>query len=161
MPNQTCFFTGHRSFSKNRENVQELLRDILLILIESGVTDFYAGGAIGWDMFCESELLNMKKQYPQIKLHIILPCPPEIQTQLWNDENKKEYAHILSAAESTEIVSEIYSKDCMKMRNTRLVDSGNICVCYFNRNSSRSGTAQTVRMAYKKGKTILNLYYSR
>ena len=73
MPNQTCFFTGHRSFSKNRENVQELLRDILLILIESGVTDFYAGGAIGWDMFCESELLNMKKQFPQIKLHIILP----------------------------------------------------------------------------------------
>lgn len=158
MERNSCFFTGHR-------NVRF---DPLLIiktghaindLIKEGITDFYAGGAIGWDMICEELVLSLKKKYPYIKLHLILPCHPKQQTLNWSEEDKSEYDSILENADDVELVSINYSNDCMKKRNSRLVSLGDICLCYFNENDKRSGTGQTVRMAQKAEKRIINMYY--
>ena len=45
----------------------------------------------------------------------------------------------------------------MKKRNQRLVELGDICVCCYNENRIRSGTGQTVRIAEKQGKEIINI----
>lgn len=158
---QSCFFTGHRSFSSDRDtNAVNNLAAILPILAESGVTDFYAGGAPGWDMYCELSVIVLKKYYPNLKLHLILPCSPEKQSLNWNKNDKEKYKILFEFADSINIVSNDETKNCMKKRNARLVELGDICVCYFNKNDMRSGTAQTVRMAQKAGKTVLNMYFS-
>ena len=158
---QSCFFTGHRSFSYERDtNAVNNLAAILPILAESGVTDFYAGGARGWDMYCELSVIVLKKYYPHLKLHLILPCPPEKQILYWNDSDKEHYKILLGFADSVDVISDDYDKYCMKKRNARLAELGDICVCYFNKNDLRSGTAQTVRMAEKANKTVLNMYFS-
>lgn len=41
-------FTGHRNI-KIDENIKQKLYSILDEIIKLGVSDFYAGGAIGWD----------------------------------------------------------------------------------------------------------------
>ena len=46
----------------------------------------------------------------------------------------------------------------MKKRNARLAELGDICICYYNEKDFRSGTGQTVRMAEKAGKRIINMY---
>ena len=151
------FFTGHRIFKASDETIGNLVA-VLIKLIWEGSIDFYGGGALGWDMLCEKAVLKLRKEIPDIKLHLILPCPPEEQTAFWGMAQIEEYQKILKSADSVEIVSEHYDKNCMKKRNERLVELGDFCVCYYNEKHRRSGTAQTVRLAEKNGKEIINLF---
>lgn len=154
---KTVFFTGHRRYTLEPEKVYKLAR-LLSEFVKEGTEDFYAGGARGWDMTFENMVLSMRDKYFDfLKLHLILPCPPEEQTADWDIDDKEEYQRILKAADSVEIVSEHYDKDCMKKRNERLVELGDICLCYYDKKKIRSGTGQTVRMAEKQGKKIINL----
>ena len=159
MAMQSCFFTGHRSFSFDADSaIVEKFRDTLADLAADGVTDFYAGGAVGWDSFCAMSVILLRSYYRNVKLHLILPCPPELQTAKWNERDKAEYNTILKFADDIEIVSDNYDKNCMKKRNARLASLGDICVCYYNEKDFRSGTGQTVRMAQKANKLIINMY---
>ena len=152
---KSCCFTGHRKV-KITDELKAGLRRVLTGLIKTGVTEFYAGGAIGWDMLCEKTVLELKQEYCGIHLHIIMPCSLDEQTQKWDSQQITEYKGIIERADSVEIVSESYSKDCMKKRNARLVELSDVCVCYYK--NKRSGTGQTVRMAEKKGIEVINLY---
>ena len=130
------FFTGHRTNSFYTEDMRNLLR-LLRKFASEGTVDFYAGGARDWDITFESFVLLMRRDdFPFIKLHLVLPCPPEEQTANWNKSDKEEYQEILEAADSVEIVSEHYDKSCMKKRNERLVELGDICLCYYNERES-------------------------
>lgn len=151
---KSVFFTGHRKI-ENTEILYKKLERILRALIENGAADFYAGGAIGWDMLCEQTVLNLRKEYPHIRLHLILPCCEAEQTKNWTDGDKAEFHRILLSADSAEYVSQHYHGSCMKLRNAALVDSAECCVCYYK--ISKSGTGQTVRMAQAKGIKIINL----
>lgn len=158
---KSCFFTGHRYFSINRDiDAADNLAMILPILAESGFTDFYCGGALGWDAFCGFSIKVLKNFYPQVKLHLVLPCPAKKRIFNWKENEIREYTLLLQIADSLETVSNDNDKNCMKKRNARLVELGDICVCYFNKNDLRSGTAQTVRMAEKANKTVLNMRFS-
>lgn len=159
MSKKSVFFTGHRNFPLASDPAFiEHFTYVLFGCVEDGVTDFYAGGAYGWDAFCSLSVIVLKKRFPDVKLHLVLPCPPKIQTADWNEKNKDEHSLILTFSDDIEIVSDNYTKDCMKKRNARLVELGDICICYYNENDFRSGTGQTVRMAQKANKTIFNLY---
>ena len=155
MKEKSVCFTGHSKVKITNELIS-LLNETLISLIENGATDFYAGGALGWDMLCEQAIIDLRKKFPQIKLHLVLPCSSEEQTAKWNDIQKAEYQIILNAADMIEYTSDHYYDGCMKIRNARLTELADCCVCYYD-NRSRSGTGQTVRMAERKGIKIINL----
>lgn len=147
-------FTGHRILPKD-PTLAEKLSAQLEQLIAEGATDFYAGGAIGWDMLCENTVLRLREKHPHIRLHLVLPCPPEEQTARWNAPLITMYNSILEKADSVEIVSPHYCDNCMKTRNLRLVTLSECIVCYCS--SFRSGTAQTIRMAQSKDVRVIHL----
>lgn len=153
--NKSVCFTGHRNVKETAELKNALIKQ-LVKLIDEGATDFYAGGAVGWDMLCERAVIKLRERFPHIKLHLILPCPAEEQTEKWSESDKAEFRRLLLAADTVEICSKHYFDGCMKLRNQRLVDLADVCVCYYN-GKQRSGTGQTVRMAERKGITIINL----
>lgn len=154
---KTCCFTGHRNIKVN-DILLTRLNVVLISLIQNGVTDFYAGGALGWDILCEKSVINLRKKYPHIRLHLILPCSNQEQTEKWTDMERSAFYEILNLADSVEYTSKHYSANCMKIRNERLVMSSDFCVCYYNENRKRSGTGQTVRMAEVKCSKIINLF---
>lgn len=159
MPKTSCFFTGHRSFlPKNDHAVANNLKIILAALAEGGTTDFYVGGSYGWDAICERFVLMLKEDHPNVKLHIILPCPSEKYTSDWKEADQIPHSILLELADSVETVSDECTKESIKERNSRLVERGDICVCCYNKKRPRSGTGQTVRMAQKAEKTIINMY---
>ncbi len=153
--NKNICFTGHRNVKETAE-LKKALIDQLLELIDEGATDFYAGGAVGWDMLCESVVIELRERFPHIKLHLILPCSAEEQTEKWSENDKAEFKQLLLAADTVEICSEHYFDGCMKLRNQRLVNLADLCLCYYS-GKQRSGTGQTVRMAERQGKIIVNL----
>lgn len=155
---KTCCFTGHRII-KVTDKLKQLIVAELTKLIENGISDFYAGGAIGWDMLCEQAVIELRdKSYPHVKLHLILPCCPADQTLKWNENQKRTFFFLYKKADSVEFVTDKYDSRCMKIRNQRLVDLADCCFCYLNSTLYAGGTVQTVRMAAKKGINIINMF---
>ena len=158
MSEKACFFIGHRSFiPKYDRAAAKNLRILIAYLAEEGVSHFYAGGSTGWDMFCARSVLMMKQYYPQLKLHLILPCPPEKQSSDWTVENKLVYNVIFDSASSVEIVSSDLTKESLQERNQRLVEECEICICYFRRGRYRSITGHAIRTARKAKRSVINM----
>lgn len=156
---KSACFTGHRNINEDTEILGEILYNVLEYYIKNhGLTDFYAGGAVGWDTLAELTVLKLKKKYPHIRLHLVLPCSNKEQTAKWSAEQQKDFNTILSLADTTEYTSENYCINCMKIRNKKLVEYADICFCYMNINNKRSGTAQTVNISAKKNISILNFF---
>lgn len=151
-------FSGHRRLKISKE-MKLFLYYKICELVENGCDNFYAGGALGWDMLCEETIINLKKEkYPHIHLNLILPCPPEEQTLKWSQKDIKRYQNIISQSDYIFTVSDSYYDGCMKERNELMLKLCDCLVCYFNPKRFASGTGQTVRMAEKKGIRIFNLF---
>ena len=160
--NKSVCFTGHRTIAEDKETLSARLYALLERLVtEKKVTDFYTGGAVGWDALAALTVLKLRESYPEVKLHLVLPCPFEEQSAKWNEAQKAEHKHIASLADTKEFTSEHLDKNAMRIRNARLVElASDYCICYWNPKNFRSGTGQTVRMAQKKGIEVINLFES-
>lgn len=157
---RSACFTVHRTIKADISIFSALLSSVIERLItDKGVTDFYAGGAYGFDAVSAFSVLHLKENYSEVKLHLILPCSKEEQSRKWTAEQKAELEKLLGLADSVEYVSDRYYNGCMKARNARLVElASDYCICYWNPSNFRSGTGQTVRMAQKKGIEVINLF---
>lgn len=150
----TCCFSGHRRIpTENFEEISQKLRMVLIELIENGYIYFGAGGALGFDMLAEKTVLDLKRQHPQIKLILVLPCVS--QANHWREEDRKVYAHIKEQADKVVYISQQYTKRCMHERNRHLVDNSSACVCYLTENTG--GTVYTVQYALRKGLYVRNI----
>ena len=151
---KTCCFSGQRIIKITPEIVQRL-KDTIIDVIKCGVTDFYNGGALNVDQLCAETVISLRSEYPDIKLHLLLPCSCDEQIKGWNSNQIDRYQKILKSADSVTVLSKHYTNDCMKQRNRKLVELSDCCICYCI--NPRSGTGQTVRMAENKGISIYNI----
>ena len=104
-------FTGHRDLSCDIEDLKFRVCDALERMIKNAeITDFYNGGAIGWDILTAQTVLQLREKYPHIKLNMILPCSPENQSYKWTPEQKKTYFSILKQADSVEQISDTFDR---------------------------------------------------
>lgn len=154
MKNQTCCFTGHRKIPLDQlESVTQRLRDAVIATIKDGYLYFGAGGALGFDTLAAQTILDLKKDYPQIKLILVLPC--KTQARGWKQEDIEEYNRIMKAADKVVYTSQDYYNGCMHKRNRHLVDNSSLCICYLNSNTG--GTAYTVDYAKSVGCRVSNI----
>ncbi|MBQ8826836.1 MAG: DUF1273 family protein [Oscillospiraceae bacterium] len=152
-------FTGHRLIKKSTiEILRPELYARLEALAEKGYTDFYSGGALGWDTLCGETVLALKSKLPNVRLHMILPCPSEQQTLKWKQPDIQRYNAILSRADSIEIVSPQYTSECMLKRNLRLAQLADLCICFFDESRASSGTGQTLRFMKNNSVPIENMF---
>ena len=66
-------------------------------------------------------VLDLREEYPGIALHLVLPCSREEQTARWSERQRAAYDCICREADSCEFIAESYTRDCMRLRNQRLV----------------------------------------
>lgn len=154
MSKNTCCFTGHRKLPANK--IQTIVTNLdreLDALIENGVTDFMSGGALGFDQIAASLIVAKKEMGKKLRLIFALPC--KNQDAHWDEKQKELYQNLLGEADEIVYVSEDYDPFCMKRRNKYMVDHSAYCICALLH--EKSGTAQTVRFARKKGLKIINV----
>ena len=151
-------FTGHRILPQSADLGKKLYSVLEKWICTQGITDFYAGGAVGWDTLAADTVIPLREIYPQVRLHLVLPCSSREQTARWSDAQKKEFYRILRLADSAEYITEHYYSGCMKERNARLVGYADMCCfCFWDSHAYNSGTGQTVRLAQKKNLIVINL----
>ncbi len=154
MADAACCFTGHRVIPAGKVPAlySQLIHEIDL-LAAAGYTDFYAGGALGFDTLAAQAVLQAKEYQPALRLHLVLPCPA--QHLRWHSSQRHTYQMILAQADSVTYAAEEYSQQAIWQRNRMLVDSSSFCLCYLIR--AKGGTAYTVRYAHRQGIFLKNL----
>ena len=154
MRRMTCCFTGHRHISRwEQGRIRKRLEKVLEDLIQQGVRYFGAGGALGFDTLAAQTVLELRKQHPQIRLILVLPCVN--QTRGWSEADIQVYEDIKTAADKITYTSQDYTPGCMHKRNRHLVDNSGVCVCYLK--EATGGTAYTVKYAQQQGVPVINL----
>lgn len=155
MREHTCCFTGHRRIPQDKLlAIRNHLKTAVMSAIEDGYIFFGSGGALGFDTLAAQTVLEMKKQYAQIRLILVLPCLS--QAKYWREQDISEYERIKRSADKVVYTSHEYTYDCMYKRNRHLVDNSSLCICYLNEQSG--GTAYTVKYAESRGLSIINLF---
>lgn len=154
LKSKTCCFTGHRVMSNQEKQIAAVrLRQVIAELVKEGVVYYGAGGALGFDTLAAQTVLEMKKEYPQLRLILVLPC--EDQTRNWRSEDIATYEDIKARCDKVVYVSRRYTPDCMYKRNRHLVDHSGTCICYLKNDTG--GTAYTVGYAERRKLWIMNI----
>lgn len=154
MKEYTACFTGHRQIPFGQTIlIKRRLDKVIADLVQQGIIYYGAGGALGFDTMAAQAVLRARRNYPQIKLILVLPCPT--QADRWAARDKEIYEEIKRQADKIVYVSEHYTKSCMFQRNRHLVDYSGICIAYLTEDNG--GTAYTVNYAQSKGLQIINL----
>lgn len=153
-PNTCACFTGHRAMTEDElKDSAALVSKHIAELYNQGIKNYYAGGAIGFDLAAAVTVLNMKRVYPDITLNLALPCP-DYQGK-WTRSQIELFERVRSRADSEMYVSDSYHRGCMHARNKYMVDRSVICIAYMKK--KEGGTFNTVEYALKKGIKVISL----
>lgn len=164
----TCCFTGHRPGDGGiryvaGEEAYEALLDVLdraiLEVYEQGVRNYLCGMASGFDLVAAKRVLALRRTErlgSDAHLIAVQPFPDHICT-IKGGRWQRDYDEVLQCADDVCVVSAAYDKDAYKARNAFMVDRSSWVIAFWKGNQ-RSGTGQTVRMAMKKERTVVNLY---
>ncbi len=151
---KSCCFTGHRGLSFVEEKtIREKIRMAVKKLISIGVTTFYSGGALGFDMLAEEAVLEEKKLNGEIKLILAIPYPSHEEG--FPLKEKERYKKIAESADGVIVVSDNYYKGCMHKRNRYMVDRALYLVSFCKKISG--GSYYTKKYALESGLKILEL----
>ncbi len=152
----TCFFSGHRILEKKEAQLMKsLLREEILNKINDGVARFIAGGAIGFDALAAEQVIDIKKDYPDVKLVLYLPCKNHFSK--WTKKDIERFNEIKQQADEIKYIYEgKYISGCMQMRNNTMVKDSDCGIVYLAKRRG-SGSAQTVKFAKEKGIPFVNI----
>lgn len=166
---KSCAITGHRptrykwKYQESNNGCRRLkkrLREQIIALYEQGVRHFWAGGALGVDMWAGEILLELKKepQYSDLKLHLALPFAG--YNDKWDSVSKKRMAILLKNCTSFITVGTADKPaESYKKRNYYMVDQADcLLAVYDNNRTIRSGTGMTVNYAKKRGVQIIYIH---
>lgn len=145
----TVCFTGHRDLPETTSaEYRTLVRDTqnaIISTIDRGATDFYAGGAQGFDLLCAELVLLLKERYPRIRLHLVLPYAGFARGE--------RYKPVLEQADEVIDLFSKYRRGCMMIRNRRLVEEGELCIAYLRKETG--GTFYTVSVARSQEREVV------
>ena len=152
--NTSVCLTGHRNLAGVPLGAARRgYRSAAYAAYAGGITHYFAGGALGFDMLASVTLLNLKKELPNLTLSLVLPYRGH--TKSWGPADIALFERISERADETVYLSNSYHPGCMSVRNRYMVDRSVVCLCYLI--YATGGTAYTVGYARKRGLSVVNL----
>lgn len=149
-------FTGHRTIPVERQNeIRARLVEAVSLACKSGITYFYSGMAMGFDLMAAETVLSLKGKYPEIRFIAVVPFIR--QSCRWSSIEKEHHQRIISQADRVIVLSEHYFKGCLLRRNDFMLEHSCSLIAFYD-GKPYGGTFYTCREAVKKGMDILNLY---
>lgn len=155
-----CFFTGHRRLPAHcKPMLVQKLRSTVSYLYAHGVTDFYAGGAIGFDTLAATAIIDLRREHTGMRLFLELPFLN--QTDNWKEDEKRIYDFIVSQADGIHyacaetVHTASRCRTLLLTRNRTMVDKCLHGIVYYS--GIHGGTEYTVRYAEKMNRELVNL----
>lgn len=159
--NDTCCFSGYRpekmplpgAFGAAIPDALSVpLREALRAAVRAGCTRFWTGMSRGFDLWAAQAVLLLRQEAP-VKLGCAIPF--EGQDRGWDASWRALYAQVRRCADTEAVLAPAYAPDCFAARNRFMVERASRLICYYD--GRPGGTAQTVRLARRRGLIIDNL----
>lgn len=157
----TACFTGHRSqklpwrFNEDDERCKDMkarLRAEIEKAIQRGYRTFLCGMALGFDMMCAEAVLDLKREYPDIRLIGAIPC--QDQDSRWFEKDRVRYRKLVKKLDGVRCIYDSYiGPECMLERNRYMVNRSSLMIALFN--GLPGGTKSTIEFAKKQGLEIV------
>lgn len=149
-------FTGHRTVPVERlDEIRARLVEAVSVASKSGITSFFSGMAMGFDLMAAETVLSLKGRYPDIRLIAVVPF--RRQSYRWPFMGKERYQKIISQANRVIVLSEHYFKGCLLRRNDFMLEHSCGVIAFYD-GKPYGGTFYTCREARKRCMDIINLY---
>lgn len=147
----SCTFAGHREVYQAKLD-ERIETEIDKLLLTDNEFVFYPGGMGDFDKKCASAVRAAKRKYPQKKISLVLVLP-YMSNRLNTDKEYYEYYYdeIIIPAE----LVGVHYKSAITMRNRWIIDRVDCLIAFVYRNFG--GALETVKYAWKQGKTIISL----
>lgn len=162
-----CCFTGHRpeqlpDLGDPASDGMKALRDrtetFIRMLMVSGKDVFVIGMSRGYDLLCADILTNT----PDIAQNCTIICAMPYMRQLKEMRSQAEreiYLRALVRAKYAVSFFDGYTNGCYKIRNQFMVNCSSALIGYLKSpDMTRSGSAQTYRMAKRAGLDTIMIY---
>ncbi len=153
MRTKRCCFSGHGDFSEYY--IKHIVtQHIKQLITEKNVKSFWVGNYGNFDSFIFETLLEIKAEYKDIAIEIILPYLTNTVVQNINSLSEKSDNILLAnIAETTP------NKYKLLKTNQYMVDNSDFLICYVNR--PFGGASSTLSYALKSNRIqIINLAIS-
>ena len=146
-----CTFAGHREVhhAGMDEKIEKAIRELLETDSEFV---FYTGGMGEFDTRCASAVRVAKRQYPRLKIRLVLVLP--YMSNRLNTE-KEYYKYCYDDILIPQELCGVHYKAAIEKQNHWMVDRADCLIAYLCRDFG--GAFETVKYAKKKGKPVINL----
>ena len=141
MENSCCFF-GHRDAMDSIRS--KLKEEIIRLIEEHGVNDYYVGNQGGFDSLVLSVVKELTVSYPQIRYSVVLAYLPDEKRTI--PETNTIYP---------EGLERVPKRFCIARRNDWLIEHSRYVICYVAHITG--GAAQFMEKARRKNRTVINI----
>ena len=141
MENSCCFF-GHRDAMDSIRS--KLKEEIIRLIEEHGVNDYYVGNQGGFDSLVLSVMKELTVSYPQIRYSVVLAYLPDEKRTI--PETNTIYP---------EGLERVPKRFCIARRNDWLIEHSRYVICYVAHITG--GAAQFMEKARHKNRTVINI----
>lgn len=138
-----CAFFGHREVWSD---ISEPLEKAVRIAIAEGATDFWVGGYGTFDDIAAGSVRRLKKDFPEITLHLILAYLPAEKDPFSDTYDSTIYPEGLELAPKRFAISK---------RNQWIVNNCDMVIAYVR--NTYGGAHTAVQSAKRKGRSIMNI----
>ncbi len=148
MKPKICCFAGHANIC-NQDKIKEKLKKEIINLIENyDVTEFYNGGKGDFDWLCAQCVDKLRKDYPFIKSYLILAYMPK-------EMDKNESALALFDSTLYPSIEKTPRRFAIVKRNEWMINNADFLIAYVE--YSWVGAAKTLEYAQRKHIQITNI----
>ena len=141
MENSCCFFGNRDAMDSIRSKLKE---EIIRLIEEHGVNDYYVGNQGGFDSLVLSVMKELTVSYPQIRYSVVLAYLPDEKRTI--PETNTIYP---------EGLDRVPKRFCIARRNDWLIEHSRYVICYVAHITG--GAAQFMEKARRKNRTVINI----
>ena len=152
-------FKGHRIIPLVRQKeVRKRLTAAVTFAYKSGMTRFYCGMALGFDLMAAEVVLSLKEQFLDIRLIAVVPFSG--QSDRWDSSEQERYHRIIAKTDMVVVLSGNYFRGCLLRRNDYMLSHSCGVIAYYD-GKPQGGTFYTVRKAERMKMEVVNIYGKR
>lgn len=159
----SCCFTGYRpnkfpfEFEENNPKYRLFLSrvaDFIKLAEKNGVTTFYTGMAMGFDIVAAEQVTLLKASNKNIRLIAVIPFSD--QENFYPNDWKDRYYELLKDCDEVITLNDRYLKWAYDQRNRYMVDRSRYVITFFD--GKKGGTMNTLNYADRHCRKIMNVY---
>jgi len=166
-PSGAICFSGHRPErlpgygDPNSPKMKPLitaLQQELVRAVEQGKTTRIHGCRAGWDIVCGEQAINIKKQFPHVRIISVAPYSANFfsKEKCWTPEWVSRAREVFRQHDYGISLTDYYHSGIYYERNRVLISHSSMLICYYD--GKGGGTKYTVDRAIEKGMPVQNLY---